>query len=295
MMTHLSHALVLALCILFVSGPPCQATEPGPGTPDENPVLAEVNHEPIRLQDLRNYVSRHPLLRGYTGTREGIRMLLDDMINSRLLELEGRRRDIPLNEGESPQDVSYVLRVRSQLAGRCEPPDEAEARAFYDSHPELFSTPAYARVSRVYLPEDMTMDGQTAHAFLAAQAEAVRDGSTGFDEVVKMVRPRLPADARIGDMGFQPLAEEDPLIEAISRTPVGGVVGPFVRDGNVYLFYVTERREPILMPWSEVRAEAPKIAQDECRKASFKALREEMAKRFPVVIHHDVIEKLKPL
>lgn len=289
------HPLLLIL-ILFVT-PTMAGTSPEGQTPDrkdENPVLAEVNGESIRLQDLRDYVARHPLMRGYMGSQAGIRMVLDDMVNTRLLQLEGQRQGIPLYDGERPQDETYVMRVRAQLVKGCELPDAAAARAFYDTHPELFSSPAYGRISRVYLPEGQRIQEQSAHDFLLAQAKAIHEGHSRFDDLVNTIRPLLPKDAKIGDMGFLPLVEDSPLIKALASAPVGSIVGPFVSDGNVYLFQLTQRHDPELTPWSKAEAEAPKVAQNVCRREAFQALRTEMIKHFPVIVHEDVLNQLKP-
>lgn len=265
-----------------------------PDRKDDNPVLVEVNGESFRLQDLRNYVARHPLMRGYMGSQAGIRMVIDDMVNHRLLQLEGQRRGIPLHDGERHEDETYVMRVREQLVKRCELPDAAAARTFYDTHPELFTSPAYGRISRVYLPEGQRIQDQSAYDFLLAQAKAMHEGQFRFDDLITTIRPLLPKDAKIGDMGFLPLAEDNPLIKALATAEIGSIVGPFVSDGNVYLFQLTQRHEPELTPWSKAEAEAPKIAQDACRREAFQALRTEMIRHFPVIMHEDVLNQLKP-
>ncbi|MFZ5580746.1 MAG: peptidyl-prolyl cis-trans isomerase [Pseudomonadota bacterium] len=255
------------------------------------PLLSTVNGENIHVRDLQAYAKSNPLMSGYMTHLAGVRRVLDDLINVKLLVLEGQRRAIPRNEDET--DSRYAWRMRNQLTEPCERLDEAGSKAFYEAHPELFSTPAYVRVNKVYLKSGDSVDGLSAADFLKNQAAGLRDGSMKFDDLVTKVRPKIPSDIRLGDMGFIPMNEKDALIDQLNNAKVDDLVGPFEKDGFIYLFQVTERREPVTLKWEEVLASAQDAAYSHCMQTHYARLRKDMESHFPVVMHEENIASLK--
>lgn len=264
---------------------------PAFAAPDPSSLLASVNAKPIYVDDLRDYAKINPAMSGHITHLAGVRRVLNDMINIRLLILEGQKNGIARNPDDS--DGYYAMRVRDQLLAKCERLDEAGSKAFYEEHKELFSTPAYARLNKAYLKKSDRVDGQNAVDFMQAQADALRSNDVSFDVVVGKIRGKIPADIVLGDIGFMPLAEKDPIIDQIALASVGDVVGPIERDGNIYIFQVTDRHEPVVQKWEEVLAGAQDAAFAYCTKQNFSALRKEMESHFPVVIEEQNLNALK--
>ncbi|MEW6727924.1 MAG: peptidyl-prolyl cis-trans isomerase [Pseudomonadota bacterium] len=279
--------LSLVLCALLVSVTAYAADE----TSQRGPLLATVNGEPIHVRDLQAYAKGNPIMTGYMTHLPGVRRVLDDLINVKLLVLEGQRLGIQRNEDE--KDDRYALRLRNQLMEKCERPDEAEAKGFYEAHPEVFSTPAYVRVNKVYLKATDKVEDMDAMAFLKRRSEGLRDGSLNFEDIVAKVRPLIPSDIRLGDMGFIPLNEKDPLIDQLSQAKVHDLIGPFENNGFIYLFQVTDRRDPIVLSWDEVKGSAQDMAFSHCMQTHFAKLRREIESRFPVVIYEETLKALK--
>jgi len=260
---------------------------------EQDPLLATVGKSEIHLQDLRAYVQKNPLMRGYMTHLAGVKLVLDDMVNSRLLALEGQRKEIALNDDETPDSTSYLVKVRGLLTEKCEMPTEEGAKAYYDAHPEQFSTPPYARVSRLYLPADKPVNGLTAKDYLMRKAQAIHEGRDTFDGVLEKTRPYLAEGAKVGDMGFLPMNESNPLIDAVNKVGVGDLVGPFEAKNDVFLFQVTERRAPVLSSWEAVKGDAASVAYKECRKDAFARLRDDMAQRFGVSYNEKALAELR--
>jgi hypothetical protein len=259
----------------------------------QDPILAEIGGDKITASQVRAYVKKRPLLSGYLVTGyAGWRTVLVDLIDLRLLNLEGERLAIP-KEAEDDEDL-YALRVKRKLLPPCPKPDEEEARRFYQDHPERFSTPALVRLERLELPASAQVEGKEAWAFLQEAAERVRAGEEEFSRLAE----RCPqGQACLQDLGFMRTdgltAVGDLKLQALSAAKVGEVVGPLKAGEWVYLYRVTARREPILAPWEQVRTEAAEEAQSFCKKQAFAQLRQELYRRYQVVLHEEALQALR--
>ena len=258
---------------------------------EKGPLLATVAGEPIYARDVISYAKANPLMSGYITHEAGFRRVVDDMINYQLLKLEGKRVGMSMDPDE--KEDRYILRVKDKFVQKCERLDEAGSKKFYEQHPELFSTPAYARLSKAYLKKSDSIDGVSSSEFLTEQAESLRSGKIEFDAVVAKIRPKVHADIALGDIGFMPLAEPDPIIDLVKAASIGDVVGPVERDGNIFIFLVTERREPVQLKWEEVLADAQDAAYSYCMQDNYANLRKEMEKHFPVVIYDENFRSLQ--
>ena len=257
----------------------------------DDPVLARIGDEPVTLGQVRAYVRNKPILRGYLSTGyPGVRRVLEDLILVRLLVREGGRLGIPRRADDD--DDLYAFRVKGRLLPRCDKPDEREARRFYDTHPERFSTPVFVRLQRLQLPADATVDGLKAADFLARAAEQVRGGRLAFEDLAR----RCPQASCLQDLGFMRLdgldLVGDSALAGLKDARPGDVVGP-VRAGEVvFLYRVTARRDPILAPWDQVREEAVEKAWRFCRQQAFAELKECLYRRYRVRLDEETLRSL---
>lgn len=275
-----------AILILFVG----LTTGSAHAETDSSRVIASVNAKTISVDNLLDYAKINPLFSGELGTPDGLVRVLNDMINVRLLNLEGEMQKISREAKSS--DGAYAIVVKSNLMEKCEPLDEAGSKAFFEAHPEAFSSPAYARVNKIYLKNSDLLDGLTASEFMQAQAKALRSNEVNFEDIVSKVRPKIPADIPLGDIGFMPLVEKHELVEKLSQAGIGDVIEPFERNGYIYLFQVTDRREPVVANWKDAQKIAQEVAYRECNREHFYTLRKLMESHFPVVIYEDNIRNL---
>lgn len=258
---------------------------------EENPLLASVNNEKIHLFDLREYAKARPFMTGYMTSPEGARRVLDDMINFRLLELEGARRG--LEKGKDEGTTEYVMRVKAKFVPVCELPGEEGAKAFYQQHPELFSSPVFLRLSRAMVPLAAKFGEQSAQDYLTQSVAQLKDGTLRFDTLVETLKPLSAKGAMMGDVGFQPMAEADPLIDLLKDRKPGEFVGPYVAGDQVFVFAVTDRREALLTPWEEARRMAGNAALSHCNQEAFAGFKREAVKHFPVVYEEENLSKLR--
>jgi hypothetical protein len=270
---------ILALALL-IHQPALAETEAS------NPVLATVAEHAITKQDLLNYGRESPYLLPYLSIPGGPMKILNDMINERLLILEGERLGIAKGETSSP---AYAYQVRSHLAPACPIPDEGTAKSYYEEHPEKFSTPIFLRLYRFGLP--FTAENESAvFNQLSELGNSVRRGETTLADAVANGKNESMV-VRQGDLGFLPYDDTDnPIMKELTRAPINQIVGPLKQKDWFFLYQVTDRREPILASYERIKDEAAKVEREECSRLKFKELLDELKQRWPVRMLVDEID-----
>lgn len=258
----------------------------------EDLILAEIDGQKVLASQVRAYVKTRPLLAGYLAIGyPGWRTVLIDLIDLELLNREGERLAIP--RGPEDDEDLYALRVKRHLLPACPKPDEAGAKRFYLAHPELFSTPAFVRLERLELAASTQVEGQEARAFLTEAAARVRAGQGSFEDLAKACPQESVCLQDLGFVRTDGLTElGDASLKALQTVKVGEVIGPVQVGDRWYLYHVTARREPILARWKAVKAEAAEQAQAHCRREAFTQLREELYRRYRVVLYEEALKSL---
>ncbi|MGC9455960.1 MAG: peptidyl-prolyl cis-trans isomerase [Halothiobacillaceae bacterium] len=283
---------LVVLMLVFASAMSSSAWAEEPKS--DNPVVVTVDGEPLRLSDVRAYVDRNPMLRGHIGSAEGIRRVIEDMVNVRLFSLEGIRQDIQFDSDEDRLDnAEYAITVRGRLLEKCPVADDEELRAFFETHRADFATPTFVKVARVALPADLKgSEESSAREYLLAQAEAVMEDQISFDELVRSAEEMAP-EVRHGEMSFVEADGSDELGQALEEAPLGSLIGPIEREGYVYLMKVLDRRDPVQMSWEEARSDVAQAYQQQCRQARFAELRQSIEEHFPVTYNEEVIAQIR--
>ncbi|MHC2995905.1 hypothetical protein OA56_00175 [Tepidiphilus sp. HLB4] len=214
------------------------------------------------------------------------------MVFTRLLVREGQARGVERKSSADERfDDVYALAVFNTLAPACEKPkDEAEAKAYYEQHPEAFQVPPRARVARIALKVDDKVGDEPAFGWLLMQATAIASGSKRFEDALADAQKVRPNE-RMGDLGFIELSDRAPIVKAIASAKAGDLVGPY-RDGDyVYLFKVLEKREAQRLPWEQVRVHAATRAVEYCREQARTKVHDELFARYQVRLEEDAIRQ----
>ena len=278
---------------------PCLAlaaalAHPGIGLAQEqkSAVLATFsNGEAITEKDLTSYVARRVDLKGASGNATGVLMIVKEMAVARALNLEGAAQGIERAKERAATrfDDVYAVTVYRKISPACEAPkDEAAARSFYDKTPKAFTVPTSIRLSRVILPADATVDGESAEPWLLKQAKAISGGQQQFDAAASKAEQIYKLDAQ-GDVGWVALSDDNVILRALESANQGELVGP-VKDGDyVYLFQIAEKRPGQLMPWSAVSGVAAQQAVRYCREQGRAAVHENVLKKYGVQINENAV------
>lgn len=252
---------------------------------EQEPVtLATVAGEPITDQDLVRYARSMPLLTAYLGAPGGPMRILDNMIKERLLILEGERLGIPRPSEAQGGESAYLLRVRKALMKPCPEPTEASARAYYQAYPEDFSTSLYLRLRRIGLVVTPETEAEVKQR-LEQLRRRIESGEIGFAEAAEKVSQDPMGKGRGGDIGFVPDTDPDnPLMAMLRTAKEGEIVGPLRQQDMVYLYQVTDRREPILEPYATAKEHAPEKQRQACRQQALQEVFAELKKRWQVEV-----------
>ena len=265
-----------------------------------DPVLIRVGaQEAIRASDVRACAQRRADLRALLNTPTGMRMLVEEMAMTRVLVLEGERRQEPRATETAPDtdprfDDIYALAVYRKVAGECKAPaGESEARQYYDAHPQAFQLPAQARIERIILPKEATLDKFPALQWLGLQARAVMTSGARFEALIERAKGAAP-DLRQGDLGWVRLddAAQQPLLGAIQSAGKGGLIGPVEEGDYVYLLRVADWRDARQLPWESIKHQVPRRAVEYGRETQRQAVKRELFDRFGVVIDHKALQTL---
>jgi len=255
----------------------------GVATGSEEDVLARVAGEPVTVANLREYARLNPVFFTQLQVPGGPRKVLDNLINERLLVLEGERRGIPRPAADPSSDVAYVYAVRNRLVEPCTPADEAGVQAFYQEHLDRFSTPLFLRLRRLVLPAGD--DPKATAARLTELKGRIEAGQAEFAGLADEMSIDPLGRGRGGDLGFQPVDGSDPLVAELARLPKGGFHGPVPQGGYIALYQVTDRREPIPEPYASARGRVAEEQLRQCKEAAFARLLRELKAQWPVEMY----------
>lgn len=250
-------------------------------------VVATVDGQPITDRDIVRFAQKTPQLAGYLAVPGGPMRLLRQIIEDRLLLLEGERLGIP-RPGDG-DDLLYLQYLQKELVQQCPPPSAAEVRQFFDDHIELFSTPLMLRLSRIGLRSTPENTEQVSDD-LAAIKQQIESGERDFAAVADQISDDLIGQGRGGDIGFIAIdVDTNPLFKLFVEADPERVIGPVLEQDMLYLYRVTDRREPIAEEFERVRDQAEREYFRVCREKNLDALMAELRRRWPVSVLVDDI------
>ncbi|MBX3023556.1 peptidyl-prolyl cis-trans isomerase [bacterium] len=233
-------------------------------------VVALVNQSPIRTED---YVR---MCEAVAGDRRAPleaadkQRVLDRLIEEELLVQRGLTLDLPRLDRRVRADLTQTVidGIASQASER--QPSDAELRAFFDAHRDVFAGPGRLRVRQVFIRVTTPSD-PAALARADQAAQRLRAG-----ESIDAVQAALgdPPLAPLPDAALPPGKLRDYLGPTALRTAleldVGEVSDP-VRSGTGYhVLQVAERQADSAPAFEDVR---PQVAAEFQRQASEQALR----------------------
>ena len=261
--------------------------------PDRNPVIFTVGEQVFKFETVREYISKHPLMgaEAFASSR-GFKAAAADMAMDQVLMQEGPAMGITPAPDQTIQSETYLFNVFRKLLPPCALPSEEETKNFYTQHANEFSTPLYVRTHRVFFAEDTKIDGQPAEPYLIENVKKITENKRNFDELVSIAKKHNFSSNKIGDAGFTPMEGKEPVVEALSKAKIGDLVGPIKSKGFVYLFKVTERREPVSLSWEEAKASAPEKARQACDNTQLETKRAELFKKYKVQFNDNAINAL---
>lgn len=271
--------LILAVCVL-VWGWNVLAEETPMPTPQgaERKVVAEVNGEPIYLEDLERIWNSLP--EAYrTQFPGGMRDLLEQFIRQLLLLQEARKMGLE----SDPEVVKQIEELKKQVLIReiikreiiekVQVSDE-EIQREYNANPTLYTEPEQVKARHI-----MVSSREKAEAILAE----LKTGRP-FEEVARE-KSESPDALSGGAMGYIRRGDLDPEIEKILFELAPGNYSDIVEiNDGFHIFLVEEHLKPRLKELSEVREEIIARLTPQKQQEAFEKWIEELKSKAEIAI-----------
>ncbi len=275
----------------FVSSFSLYAEKPVSENKETAPAIFTMQNKSYTMTDLRNYLASRPVQRAEaSASQEGLRSAVEEMALYQALALEGPQKGIVPASDQTINSPAYLYAVFTKLIPPCDPISEENAKKFFESYRNKFSTPLYVRTTRIFFNENIKIDNQTAENYLVNSAKQISEGNMKFDQLLEKSKNANFSSDKIGDTGFVAMEGDSGLVKALSNAKIGELVGPIKSNSFVYLFKIIERREPIFLSWEEAKSTAPEKAQAECNNIRLKLNQTALFKKYDVKINYELIE-----
>lgn len=270
---------------------PCWAAADAPADRAQDAVFAVVDGAMISTDEFegaltaairQKFYHRQPQADQLAALRDEV---TDRMVNRVLLLKEAQRRGIrPDEEQVRAKTTAYEQRYRDQpqwqenraqvlpaltralqeqsviaqleaATRAAAPPAEAGLRAYYESHPELFTEPERLRLSMILLKVDPSSPSLAWEQALEQAQDIARQLANGADFAELARLHSGDSSARDGgDMGYRHRGMLPPGIESeIDNMTVGAISEPFRLLEGMAVFRFTERKPAQLRPLEDVR------------------------------------------
>lgn len=194
----------------------------------------------------------------------------DAEVEARFEELKaehGGEREFLDNTGFNPGDLPMILRkLKSSMTidrylnneiDESLTPTEEEIADYYERNQDQFMTKEEVRVSQIFIEPSSQEAAEEAYKALRNVREELLEGKD-FEEAAK---EHGSDDSREIDLGFMKQGETMPEIEAITFSMRVNEISPIIATHyGFHVFKVTDRKEPKLLPISELDGIAENVA-----------------------------------
>ncbi|MEP7248891.1 MAG: peptidylprolyl isomerase [Spartobacteria bacterium] len=187
-------------------------------------------------------------------------------------------REAGLSAGGLRREVVDHLRVRQWIEARIAPrllPNDREARAWFEAHPQDFQEPARLRASHLFLaaPDGYPTEViETKRALIKQLAARLRNGES-FPALVAEFSEDEATKTRGGDLGY--FAEErmlPPVFQAAQQLQPKETSGPVRSRLGFHLLRLTETRPARALRFEEAEAEINALLVNRKRETAVAAL-----------------------
>jgi len=141
----------------------------------------------------------------------------------------------------------------------CDPVSEEEARKYYDSRPDLFSTEPLLTASHILKKASSEAEFEQAEKEVAILRARLEEGED-FVELVRKESDDSQNDGHLGEFGRGRMVP--PFEKAAFALEVGELSQPVRTQFGWHLIQLHERSEPVLTPYEEVREQVIEYLQE---------------------------------
>lgn len=260
----------------------------------EQALVSFGNGEKITTEDVAVYLSRRVDLKGMARSANGVESILEEMVLSRALTLEGQALGLEPPQGKKIErfDDVYSLSVYQKIVEKCvAPQNDEERKNFYYTNPDVFRIPASVRLERIMLPSGEMIDGKLAGEILTDWYKTIVAGDGKFEDFAIQAEKYYALDVQ-GDLGWVNLSDDVPVMRILDNARQGQVVGPVTDGGYVYLFLIVKKNEARQLDFDDAKPDFKVRAEVFCRKQEKQKLRQKLFLKYSIVINSVAIKEI---
>ena len=258
--------MFLALCVFLSSVPAAFAA-------DSDPVVARVQGSEIHASEFAAAAKKAKPADGVALTPDERRVVLDGLVDERLLALEAQKSQETLN---NPLVRKALVRayLEEEVYEEIKEPTDAVLQKFYEQNPGLYATAETARASRMLVRVGPKVTPAAAKAAADKLYAAVaKDPKRTFAATAKKASGDENRDQG-GDMGFVTRADkklDKTVLKTVFFTKVATVSKVFMTREGANIVYVSARRAPAPKTFEQAHADVKKrwkaAKMDDAKKA----------------------------
>ena len=231
----------------------------------ENKILATVGGMAITSSEVDEFImTLGPRGQGY-NTPDGRKMVLEQLISSKLLLLDARRNLIEaeaefkarLNKAKENLLVNYAA---EKVIASAQGASESEAKAFYDANPDQFKSGESVTASHILV--------DTEEAALNILAD-IKAGKISFEDAAKTYSS-CPSKENGGSLGEFTRGQMVPEFDAAAFAMAEGEISetPVQTQFGYHLIKLTAKKESNVIPFDEVKEGVKNmLSEDKKRRA----------------------------
>ena len=253
--------LSVVLLTVFTLAPATVSAADEENARDPQRVLARVEDYEIREEHIDLLlVAAGPQAIMMHDNEDGRRMILDELIASRLFTLSAKNQG--LGETQEFQDIledftnHTLARMAIENALDEVTVSDEDLRNFYDENPDQFTIPEQIRASHILIPSD-----EEAEAKLALILEQLEQGAS-FAELATehSTCPSGQAGGSLGQFGRGQMVPEFEVVAFALNEP-GDISEPIESRFGWHIVQLDERTPATLMPFEDIVVEAEVLSQ----------------------------------
>jgi parvulin-like peptidyl-prolyl isomerase len=265
--------------------------------------VAVVGGKPLSATEIERQLGLQPdFVKARYAAPEARREFVESLIRNELLVQEARRRGLE----EAPEVRALYEKVLVQhlltQAASASAPSEADARAYYDTHPDEFSRPERVRVAIIEFgpkagpaPERGKVEQQLVR--LRGLKEAER--ASAFNALVASSSTHEASRSQDGDLGprtRQELAQlfsEEVATEAFGLKAPGDVAGPIATGRGQVAVRLIGRTPAEVRPFEAEKGALLSRLGAERRLAAMDDLLATLKKTTPVTVNEELLKRIR--
>jgi peptidyl-prolyl cis-trans isomerase C len=182
--------------------------------------------------------------------------------------LEKGQNPLIKNQDDLRREITNQIQFNRLLEeeSSCEPVTEEEARKYYDSRPDLFSTEPLLTASHILRKASSEAEFEEAQKEVAILRARI-EGGEDFVELVRKESDDSQNDGHLGQFGRGNMVP--PFEQAAFSLEAGELSQPVKTQFGWHVIQLHERTEPVVTPFEEVREQVIEYLQERRRDKVF--------------------------